>query len=66
MADPNRVSAFSHLLSSQLTPQGKDLITSVITRSKRELPADEVCADEEVRRKGKEVFSVNECLKQLN
>ena len=33
LADPNRVSAFSHLLSSQLTPQGQDLITSVITRS---------------------------------
>ena len=64
LADPTRVSAFSHLLSSQLTPQGQDLITSVITRSKCDTPADEICSDEAVRIKGKQVLSVSECLKQ--
>ena len=64
LADPTRVSAFSHLLSSQLTPQGQDLITSVITRSKCDTPADEICSDEAVRIKGKQVLSISECLKQ--
>ena len=64
LADPTRASAFSHLLSSQLTPQGKDLITSVITRSKCETPAEEMCSDEAVKKKGDKVLSVSECLKQ--
>ena len=41
------------------------MITSVITRSKCNLPAEEVCSDEAVRIKGKQVLSVNECLKQV-
>ena len=53
LADPTRVSAFNHLLSSQLTPQGQDLITSVITRSRCDIPADELCSDEAVMIKGK-------------
>ena len=65
LADPNRVSAFSQLMSSRLTPKGTNLITSVITRSRCEQPAEEVCANEEVRQKGKEIFSVDECLKQV-
>ena len=64
LADPTRVSAFSHLLSSQLTPQGQDLITSVITRSRCDISADELCSDEAVRIKGKQVLSVSDCLKQ--
>ena len=68
LADPNRVSAFSHLLSSQLTPQGQDLMTSIITRSKCELPAEELCTDEAIRtvtHTGHQVLTENECLKQL-
>ena len=41
------------------------MITSVITRSKCNLPAEELCSDEAVRIKGKQVLSVNECLKQV-
>ena len=40
------------------------MITSVITRSKCDTPADEICSDEAVRIKGKQVLSINECLKQ--
>ena len=59
LADPTRVSAFSHLLSSQLTPQGQDLITSVITRSKCDTPADEICSDEAVERSQNTILLVS-------
>ena len=68
LADPNKVAAFSHLLSSHLTPQGQDVMSSIITRSKCKLPAEEVCADEAVRtvdHPSPQVLSVNECLKQI-
>ena len=58
------MSAFKHLLSSHLTPQGQDLITSIITRSKCYEPLEEVCSDESVRIAGKQVISENECVKQ--
>ena len=64
LADPTRVSAFSHLLSRQLTPEGQDLITSIITRSRCDIPAAELCSDKAVRIQGKQVISVSDCLKQ--
>ena len=68
LADPSKVAAFSHLLSSHLTPQGQDVMSSIITRSKCERPEEEVCADEAVRtveHPSHQVLSINECLKQI-
>ena len=68
LADPSKVAAFSHLLSSHLTRQGQDVMSSIITRSKCERPEEEVCADEAVRtveHPSHQVLSVNECLKQI-
>ena len=67
LTDPNKVAAFSHLLSSHLTPPEQDVMTLIITRSKCERPGEEVCADEEVRTVSHprpHVLSVDECLKQ--
>ena len=68
LADPEKVAAFSHLLSKHLTPQGQDVMSSIITRSKCQRPEEEVCADETVRtveHPSHQVLSVNECLKQI-
>ena len=68
LADPEKVAAFSHLLSSHLTPQGQDVMSSIITRSQCKRPEEEVCADETVRtieHPTHQVLSVNECLKQI-
>ena len=67
LTDPNKVAAFSHLLSSHLTPPEQDVMTLIITRSKCERPGEEVCADEDVRtvsHPSPQVLSVDECLKQ--
>ena len=67
LTDPNKVAAFSHLLSSHLTPPEQDVMTLIITRSKCECPGEEVCADEDVRtvsHPSPQVLSVDECLKQ--
>ena len=68
LVDPEKVAAFSHLLSSHLTPQGQDVMSSIITRSQCKCPAEEVCADETVRtieHPTHQVLSVNQCLKQI-
>ena len=64
LIDPRKVSIYKNVLGRHMSPEGRTLITRVISKDKCSQTQEEVCSEEAVWVDGEQILSQAECRKQ--